>query len=186
MEFRPTAIPDVILIAPKVIGDERGFFMETYERREFRRHGIAAEFVQHNHSRSHRGVLRGLHFQVEHPQGKLVRAVSGEVFDVAVDLRSGSPTFGKWVGNSLSAENRHQVWIPPGFAHGFCVLTDWADVLYKVTDSYAPEFERALVWNDPEVGVAWPFEGGAEPIISAKDAAGASLRDLFPGGKRRA
>jgi len=181
MEFRPTAIPDVILIAPKVIGDDRGFFMETYQRREFREHGIGAEFVQDNHSRSRRGVLRGLHYQVKQPQGKLVRVVAGEVFDVSVDLRRGSPTFGKWAGVRLSAENKLQVWVPPGFAHGFCVLSEWADAIYKTTDFYAPEWERTLLWNDPDVGIAWPLEGGAQPIVSAKDANGTRLRDLLGG-----
>jgi len=156
--------------------------METCRRREFREHGIAAEFVQDNYSRPRRGVLRGLHYQVKQPQGKLIRVVTGEVFDVSVDLRPCSTTFGTWAGISLSGVNKFQVWVPPGFAHGFYVLSEWADLIYKATDFYAPEWERTLLWNGPDIGVAWPLEGGAQPLLSAKDAAGSLLRDLVEGG----
>ena len=153
MQFTPTAIPDVVLIEPRVFRDDRGFFIETFQARKFAPAGIAGPMVQDNHSGSHGGVLRGLHYQIRCPQGKLVRATAGEVFDVAVDLRRSSPTFGKWVGVVLSAENRRQLWVPPGFAHGYYVTSDWAEVTYKVTDFWNPEYERTLLWNDPEVGV---------------------------------
>ena len=165
-----TAIPDVLILEPKVFGDARGFFMESYNRQAFHQAGIAAEFVQDNHSRSQKGVLRGLHYQIRQPQGKLVRAVVGRVFDVAADMRRSSPTFGNWVGAELSEENKRMMWVPPGFAHGFLVLSEYADFLYKATDFYAPEYERTLMWNDPTVGVAWPVE--VEPQLSAKDRAG--------------
>jgi dTDP-4-dehydrorhamnose 3,5-epimerase len=181
MNVTPTSIPDVLLIKPRIFKDERGFFMETYQTRKFAEAGIPAVFVQENHSGSKCGVLRGLHYQVRHTQGKLVRTVIGEVFDVAVDLRKSSPTFGQWVGERLSAENRHQLWIPPGFAHGFYVISDWAEVVYKVTDFYAPEWDRTLRWNDKEIGIEWPLVDGKDPILSDKDANGISLNasELF-------
>jgi dTDP-4-dehydrorhamnose 3,5-epimerase len=172
MRFIPTAIPDVILIEPQVFGDDRGFFMETYQQRKFAEGGITAGFVQDNHSGSQQGILRGLHYQLRQPQGKLVRVVAGEVFDVAVDLRRSSPSFGRWVGEVLSAANRRQLWIPPGFGHGFYVVSEWAEVVYKATDYYAPEWDRTLRWDDPTVGIAWPLVDGQPPRLSAKDAAG--------------
>ncbi|HLE52217.1 MAG TPA: dTDP-4-dehydrorhamnose 3,5-epimerase [Anaerolineales bacterium] len=177
MKFTPTAITDVILIEPDVFGDERGFFIETYHAKRFATAGIRTTFVQDNHSRSREGILRGLHYQIHQPQGKLVRVVSGEVFDVAVDLRQVSPTFGKWVGHYLSADNKLQLWIPPGFAHGFYVLSEWADVVYKVTDFYARQWERTLLWNDPDLGIAWPLLSGILPVLSAKDIEGKRLVD---------
>jgi len=172
-----TAIPEVKLLEPRVFGDDRGFFMESYNRRTFTElTGIDVDFVQDNHSRSAKGVLRGLHYQIRQPQGKLVRVVSGAVFDVAVDLRRSSPTFGRWVGEVLSEENRRQLWVPAGFAHGFLVLSDTAEFLYKTTDYYAPEHERCIAWNDPDLNVAWPL-GGTVPSLSAKDAQGLSFRD---------
>ncbi|MEK8088996.1 dTDP-4-dehydrorhamnose 3,5-epimerase [Thermithiobacillus plumbiphilus] len=176
MKFIPTAIPDVIRIEPSVFGDDRGFFMETWEKRKFLDAGITADFVQDNHSRSAQGILRGLHYQVQQPQGKLVRVVSGAVYDVAVDLRRSSPTFGQWVGEVLSVDNRHQLWVPPGFAHGFYVISDYADFVYKCTDYYAPEFERSLRWDDPELGITWPLVDGQPPRLSSKDAKAASLQ----------
>ena len=169
MKFVPTAIPDVILIKPKVFVDERGFFMETYQAERFAEAGIPNDFVQDNHSGSGRGILRGLHYQARQPQGKLVRVIAGEIFDVAVDLRRSSPTFGQWAGHYLLAENKHQLWIPPGFAHGFYVLSEWAEVLYKATDFYAPQWERTLAWDDPEIDIEWPLIDGGEPILSEKD-----------------
>jgi dTDP-4-dehydrorhamnose 3,5-epimerase len=173
MIVTPTAIPDVKLVEPKVFGDARGFFFESWNRRALASAGIDAEFVQDNHSRSRRGVLRGLHYQIERPQGKLVRVVAGEVFDVAVDLRRSSPAFGRWVGVTLSADNRRMFWVPPGFAHGFVVLSESADFLYKTTEYWFPEHERTLLWNDPEVGIVWPFDGA--PTLAPKDAAGTPL-----------
>ena len=173
MRIEATAIPDVLLIEPKVHGDARGFFFESYNRRALAAAGIDVEFVQDNHSRSRRGVLRGLHYQIEHAQGKLVRATSGEVFDVAVDLRRRSPTFGRHVAIALSAANRRMLYIPPGFAHGFIVTSDSADFLYKTTDYWHPEHERTLLWNDRALGIAWP--AGIEPILAAKDVAGVPL-----------
>jgi dTDP-4-dehydrorhamnose 3,5-epimerase len=170
-----TALPDVLLVEPKVFGDARGFFLESWNAKSFAEAGIPAAFVQDNHSRSPRGVLRGLHYQIRQPQGKLVRVVSGEVFDVAVDLRRASPTFGRWVGERLSADNKRMLWIPPGFAHGFLVLSESADFLYKTTDYYAPEHERVIAWNDPDLGIRWPLAG--TPTLSARDAAGARLND---------
>jgi dTDP-4-dehydrorhamnose 3,5-epimerase len=170
MKVQPTQIAGVLIVEPDVFGDDRGFFLESYNEREMRKIGIDAHFVQDNHSRSQRNVLRGLHYQVHQPQGKLVRVVCGTVFDVAVDLRRGSPTFGKWVGAELSAENKCMFWMPPGMAHGFVVLSAFADFLYKATDYYAPEFERTILWNDPDLGIAWPLAG--EPVLSARDAAG--------------
>lgn len=173
MEKIATAIPDVFMVAPKVFGDDRGFFLESYNRRSMAALGIDFEFVQDNHSRSAKGVLRGLHYQIQQPQGKLVRVVAGEIFDVAVDIRRSSPTFGKWVGMTLSAENKRMAWVPPGFAHGFYVTSDSAEVLYKATDYYAPEHERSLLWNDPALGIEWPLSG--EPLLSEKDRKGLPL-----------
>ncbi len=177
MEFLPTSLPDVLLIRLKVFRDNRGYFVETYRADAFAAAGIGCPFIQDNHSGSHRTTLRGLHYQIRHPQGKLVRVVVGEIFDVAVDLRRSSPTFGRWVGTHLSSENPHMLWIPPGFAHGFYTLSDWAEVFYKTTDSYAPQWERTLVWNDPAVGIAWPLIDGQPPLLSAKDAAGKRLQE---------
>ncbi|MBN9694881.1 MAG: dTDP-4-dehydrorhamnose 3,5-epimerase [Zoogloea sp.] len=176
MKVTQTSIPGLLILEPKVFGDNRGFFMESFNARTFRElTGLDVDFVQDNHSRSGKGVLRGLHYQIQQAQGKLVRVVRGSVFDVAVDLRKGSPTFGKWEGVELSEENNRQFWIPPGFAHGFLVTSDSADFLYKTTDYYAPEHERSLLWNDPAVGVAWPLEGA--PLLSAKDVAGKPLAE---------
>jgi dTDP-4-dehydrorhamnose 3,5-epimerase len=184
MNVTRTAIPDVLIFEPKVFGDARGFFFESFNERAFRDlAGLDLRFVQDNHSRSAKGVLRGLHYQLQQPQGKLVRVVRGAVFDVAVDIRRSSPTFGKWVGTELSEENHRQLWVPPGFAHGFLVLSDSADFLYKTTDYYAPQHERCIAWNDAGIGVAWPLAqaGVAQPALSAKDQAGKSLAtaDLF-------
>jgi dTDP-4-dehydrorhamnose 3,5-epimerase len=176
MEFVPTQIPDVVLIKPKVYEDPRGFFMETYREDRFAAGGIPRHFVQENHSQSQRGVLRGLHYQVRQAQGKLVRVIAGEIFDVAVDIRRRSPTFGKWVGLVLSAENRQQLWIPEGFAHGFYVLSASAEVVYKVTDYYAPEWERSILWNDLRIGIDWQL-AGIDPILSKKDMDGKLLAD---------
>jgi dTDP-4-dehydrorhamnose 3,5-epimerase len=173
-----TAIEGVLILEPQVFGDARGFFMESYNRRAFAQAtGLDVDFVQDNHSRSRKGVLRGLHYQVQQPQGKLVRVVDGAVFDVAVDSRRGSPTFGRWVGVELSAANQRQLWVPAGLAHGFVVLSDSADFLYKTTDYYAPQFERSIAWNDPAIGIDWPLaaHGIAEPLLSDKDRAGAPL-----------
>ena len=178
MQFKPTSIPDVILIEPQVFGDQRGFFMETYQSRIFAEHGITARFLQDNHSGSQRGTLRGLHYQIRQTQGKLHRVVVGEIFDAAVDIRQSSPTFGKWVGEILSAENKRQLWVPPGFAHGFYVLSEWAELTYKTTDFYAPEWERTLLWNDPEIRIDWPILPGGEPILSTKDLNGTLFADL--------
>lgn len=177
MHFTPTAIPDVVLITPKVFGDERGFFMETYQKRLFHNAGIECDFVQDNHSRSKQGVLRGLHYQVKQTQGKLVRAIIGEIFDVAVDIRAGSPTFGKWVGAHLSVENKYQLWVPPGFAHGFYVISEWAEVLYKASDFYAPEWERSILWNDPDIGIEWPLLPDIPLSLSSKDEQARFLKD---------
>jgi dTDP-4-dehydrorhamnose 3,5-epimerase len=180
MRLTPTRLAEVVLIEPRVFGDARGFFFESWNEREFERAGIRARFVQDNHSRSGKGVLRGLHYQIRQPQGKLVRVAEGEIFDVAVDLRRSSPTFGRWDGARLSAQSKAMLWIPAGFAHGFCVLSDFAEVLYKATDFYAPEHERSIAWNDPELAIDWPLSGA--PVLSPKDAAGVRLRDaeLFP------
>jgi dTDP-4-dehydrorhamnose 3,5-epimerase len=174
-------IPDVLLLAPRVFGDERGFFLESWNARDFSNAiGLDVRFVQDNHSRSRRDVLRGLHYQIKQPQGKVIRVIKGRVFDVAVDLRKSSSTFGRWVGAELTEDNHRQVWIPPGFAHGFLVLSESADILYKATDYYAPEHERCLIWNDPTVGIKWPIAD--EPILSAKDKAGLPLSkvDVWP------
>lgn len=178
MQVTPTAIADVLILQPSVFGDARGFFLESFNRRVFRScTGVDVDFVQDNHSRSAKGVLRGLHYQVHRPQGKLVRVVQGAVFDVAVDIRRQSPTFGCWVGVELTADNHRQLWIPPGLAHGFLVLSESADFLYKTTDYYAPEHERCLAWDDPDVAVDWPLDqhGIAAPLLSAKDRQGLRL-----------
>ena len=169
MKFVPTELPEVIRIVPTVHEDERGYFMETWQARRFHEAGINRDFVQDNFSQSSKGTLRGLHYQIEQAQGKLVRVVSGEVFDVAVDMRRSSPNFGKWAGEILSADNKHQLWVPPGFAHGFLVLSDTAKFEYKCTDYYAPEFERSVRWDDPEIGISWPLEEGEQPVLSPKD-----------------
>lgn len=174
MKATPLAIPDVILFEPKVFGDDRGFFFESFNQRQFEEAvGRPVQFVQDNHSRSVKNVLRGLHYQIQNPQGKLVRVAAGEVFDVAVDLRRNSPTFGQWVGVRLSAENKHQLWVPEGFGHGFVVLSETAEFLYKTTDYYAPEHERCIAWNDPALGIDWPING--RPSLSAKDSRGLLL-----------
>ena len=184
MQVHRTELPDVLLLEPKVFGDARGFFFESYNQRAFAQAaGVSPGFVQDNHSRSMRGVLRGLHYQLNQPQGKLVRVTLGEVFDVAVDIRRSSPTFGRWFGANLSAENYRQMWVPAGFAHGYLVLSEHAEFLYKTTDFYAPEHERCIAWNDPALGIRWPLpEGLAEPVLSAKDRAGVRFRDaeVFP------
>ncbi len=177
MRFQPTEIEDVVLIVPEVFTDERGAFLETWQATEFRTAGIDRDFVQDNHSISHRHVLRGLHYQLRRPQGKLVRVVRGAVFDVAVDLRAGSPSFARWVGRELSAENRHMLWIPEGFAHGFLALGDGTELVYKCTDVYVPEDEHCLLWNDAGVAVDWPLASGARPVLSDKDRVGRSLED---------
>ena len=175
MKVIPTAIPEVLILEPRVFGDSRGFFFESFNQRNFRAAtGTDLTFVQDNHSRSAKGVLRGLHYQVQQPQGKLVRVLRGAVFDVAVDLRRSSPTFGQWVGVELSEDKHRQLWVPPGFAHGFLVTSDSADVLYKTTDYYAPELERCIAWNDPAIGIPWPLD--AQPQLSAKDKAGVALK----------
>ncbi len=173
--FQRLEIPDVVLVKAQGFADDRGFFAETYKMSEFSAHGISPVFVQDNHSHSVRGVLRGLHYQ-EHPkaQGKLVMVLKGQIFDVAVDIRQGSPTYGKWVGEALSAENHRMLYVPPGFAHGFCVLSEKADVIYKVTEEYAPELDRGIIWNDPEIAIQWPI---TEPILSPKDARLPSLEE---------
>lgn len=176
MKATPLAIPEVVLIEPRVFGDERGFFFESFNQIKFEEAiGRSVQFVQDNHSRSVKHVLRGLHYQIQQPQGKLVRVVQGEVFDVAVDLRKSSPTFGQWASQILSAENKCQLWIPEGFAHGFVVLSDTAEFLYKTTDYYAPAYERCLLWNDPALDIQWP--AGINPILSAKDAQGKSFNE---------
>ena len=175
MKIQRTEIPDVLLIEPQVFGDHRGFLFESFNQKVFTdKTGIDASFVQDNHSRSEKGVLRGLHYQIQQPQGKLVRVIVGSVFDVAVDIRTSSATFGQWVGRILSADNKHQLWIPPGFAHGFLALSDTVEVLYKTTDYYAPQHERSLLWNDPQLTIAWPSLD-VPPILAAKDSAGQPL-----------
>jgi dTDP-4-dehydrorhamnose 3,5-epimerase len=180
MNIVKTEIPDVLIIEPKVFGDARGFFFESYNQKAMADAGITAPFVQDNHSRSAKNVLRGLHYQIQQPQGKLVRVVVGEVYDVAVDVRKSSPTFGQWVGFNLSAENKRMAWIPPGFAHGFMVVSDYAEFLYKTTEFWAPQHERSIRWNDPDLGIAWPLAG--EPLLAAKDRDGLQLKDaeVFP------
>ena len=176
MKFTPLSIPEVILITPKVFRDERGFFFESWQQQVFADAGIQADFVQDNHSRSIKNVLRRLHYQIRQPQGKLIRVIVGEVFDVAVDLRKSSPTFGKWAGATLSAENFQMLWIPQGFAHGFLVLSDIAEFVYKATDFYAPQYERTIRWNDPQIQIDWPLQGQT-PILSTKDADGAAFQN---------
>ncbi|HDL90149.1 MAG TPA: dTDP-4-dehydrorhamnose 3,5-epimerase [Thermodesulforhabdus norvegica] len=177
MRVVKTVLDGVYVIEPTVYEDERGFFFESYNEREFKKLGITDKFVQDNHSKSRRGVLRGLHYQICHPQAKLVRVVVGEVFDVAVDLRKNSPTFGKWVGVILSADNKKQVYIPVGFAHGFLTLSEWAEVLYKTTDFYFPKYDRSIRWDDPDIAIEWPLEKNEKPLLSAKDAGAPFLRD---------
>ncbi|NEQ64274.1 MAG: dTDP-4-dehydrorhamnose 3,5-epimerase [Symploca sp. SIO1B1] len=177
MNIISTEIPEVLIIEPRVFGDNRGFFYESYNERAFtEKAGVTVNFVQDNHSRSSQNVLRGLHYQIQQAQGKLVRVISGAVFDVAVDLRKSSPTFGQWVGYLISAENKRQIWIPPGFAHGFVVVSEVAEFLYKTTDYYAPQYERTLLWNDPDLAIDWHLHLTGEPILSAKDQAGQPLK----------
>ena len=181
MRATPTKIPDVLILEPEVFGDSRGFFYESYNQRAFfEASGISVGFVQDNHSRSAQGVLRGLHYQIQQPQGKFVRVVAGAVFDVVVDIRASSPTFGQWVGEELSADNKKIMWVPSGFAHGFLVLSESVEFLYKTTDYYAPEHERVIAWDDPQIGIAWPLSG--QPVLSGKDQAGIRLQDaeVFP------
>ncbi len=184
MDYIPQAIPEVVLLVPKIFGDHRGFFLETFRENDFRLHIGSFNFVQDNHSGSSQGILRGLHYQLQQSQGKLVRAAVGEIFDVAVDIRQGSPTFGKWVGAHLSAENRHQLWIPPGFAHGLYVISEWAEVLYKATDYYAPEWDRSLRWDDPTINITWPLVNGKPPTLSEKDTKAPTLEnaEIYPIG----
>ncbi len=178
MNVITTRIPEVLIFQPKVFGDERGFFFESYNQQAFQAAtGLTTTFVQDNHSKSAKNVLRGLHYQIQQPQGKLVRVTQGEVFDVAVDMRESSPTFGQWVGTHLSANNKHQMWVPAGFAHGFLVLSDFAEFLYKTTDFYAPQYECCIRWDDPAVGIEWPLEG--EPLLSAKDMQGVNLNQAI-------
>jgi len=177
MEFEPLAIRDVVLIRPRVFGDARGWFLESWHESKFAAAGLKARFVQENHSRSVRHTLRGLHYQIQHPQGKLVRVVAGEVFDVAVDIRRHSSTFGQWVGCTLSAENRHMLWIPPGFAHGFMAMSDSVDFLYKCTDFYAPSYERTIRWDDPDLAIDWPLSPGIPPLLAPRDCAAPRFRD---------
>jgi dTDP-4-dehydrorhamnose 3,5-epimerase len=174
----PTVLPEVFILEPKVFTDARGFFFESYNARSFREAtGLYVDFVQDNYSSSSRGVLRGLHYQIQQAQGKLVRVVRGQVFDVAVDLRRSSPNFGRWVGGVLDDDSHRMLWIPPGFAHGFVVLSERADFMYKTTDYYAPQYERSVLWNDPTIGIDWPLEGFSEPLLSAKDRVGTLLKD---------
>ncbi|MCI5122125.1 MAG: dTDP-4-dehydrorhamnose 3,5-epimerase [Candidatus Electrothrix sp. AUS4] len=176
MKIQPASIPDVLIIEPQVFGDERGFFLESFNQRRWQEAtGLQTTFVQHNHSASGKNVLRGLHYQIQQPQGKLVRVIAGEVFDVAVDLRKGSSTFGQWVGEYLSAENKKQFWVPEGFAHGFLVLSERAEFLYLATNYYAPEHERSIIWNDPDLNITWPVQG--EPCLSEKDRAACSFQE---------
>jgi dTDP-4-dehydrorhamnose 3,5-epimerase len=182
VKITPTALAEVLVVEPRVFGDERGFFFESWNVRSFAEAGIDATFVQDNHSRSARGVLRGLHYQIAQPQGKLVRVVRGRVFDVAVDIRRGSPTFGRWAGVELSADNRKMLWVPPGFAHGFLSLEDGTEFLYKCTDFYAPDHERSILWSDPRIGIDWPLAPGEAPALAGKDAAGQLLdnAEVYP------
>jgi dTDP-4-dehydrorhamnose 3,5-epimerase len=177
MQFTRTEIPEVVLIRPTAFGDSRGFFFESWEERKFAAAEISVKFVQDNHSRSSQHILRGLHYQIQQTQGKLVRVATGTVFDVAVDIRRSSPTFGRWVGVVLSDKNHHMLWVPPGFAHGFLVLSESADFLYRCTDFWAPAHERSIMWNDPNLSIAWPLPSGVAPVLSAKDASASLLRD---------
>jgi dTDP-4-dehydrorhamnose 3,5-epimerase len=184
LQLIPTSLKDVVILEPKVFGDERGFFLEAYNEATFASLGLPTRFMQDNHSGSRKGVLRGLHYQLKQPQGKLVRALRGEIFDVAVDLRKDSAQFGEWFGGVLNTENRRSLWIPPGFGHGFLVLSEFAEVSYKATELYAPAFERSILWNDPAIGIDWPLDG--EPTLSEKDRAGLLLRDAetYPDSNR--
>ncbi len=176
MKIIETEIPDVLIIEPQVFEDKRGFFLESFNERAFQeKANISAHFVQDNHSSSSQNVLRGLHYQIKQPQGKLVRVIAGEIFDVAVDIRRSSKYFGQWVGVKLDAQNRHQIWVPPGFAHGFLVVSEYAEVLYKTTDYYAPQHERTILWNDPDIGIGWKID--LQPILSGKDQAGKLIKD---------
>ena len=175
LQLIPTSLKDVVILEPKVFGDDRGFFLETYNQATFEALGLPTNFVQDNHSGSRKGVLRGLHYQLKQPQGKLVRATRGEIFDVAVDLRRDSPQFGEWFGVVLSADNKNALWVPPGFGHGFLVMSEFAEVAYKATALYAPAYERSVLWNDPGIGIEWPLDG--EPTLSDKDRAGSLLKD---------
>jgi dTDP-4-dehydrorhamnose 3,5-epimerase len=175
LQLISTSLKDVVILEPKVFGDDRGFFLEAYNEATFRSLGLPTRFMQDNHSGSRKGVLRGIHYQLKQPQGKLVRALRGEIFDVAVDLRKDSPQFGEWFGTALSAENRRMLWVPPGFGHGFLVLSEFAEVSYKATELYAPAFERSILWSDPAIGIRWPLDG--EPTLSEKDGAGSLLAD---------
>jgi dTDP-4-dehydrorhamnose 3,5-epimerase len=175
MQFSSAKLPGVILVEPKVFEDERGFFFESYHEQRFLEQNLSLNFCQDNHSRSKKGALRGMHYQIRQAQGKLVRVILGEIYDVAVDLRKSSPTFGQWMGLHLSAENKKQLYIPPGFAHGFYVVSEWAEVLYKATDYYAPQWERTLLWNDPQINISWPLSPEEQPLLSPKDAAGIPL-----------
>ncbi len=177
MKFIPSKIPEVILLEPTVYGDHRGFFMETWQRQTFAENGIDYDFVQDNHSKSSHGILRGLHYQIQQPQGKLVRVVEGAVFDVAVDMRQSSPTLGQWVGYELSADNHRMLWVPPGFAHGFYVLSETAEFVYKCTDYYAPEYERSVLWNDADLAINWHLVDEEQPILSEKDAVAPSFKE---------
>jgi dTDP-4-dehydrorhamnose 3,5-epimerase len=177
MQFEKFSLDGLVLIKPKIFQDERGFFYETYHKEKFTQNGINFNIAQQNHSGSKKNILRGLHYQIKNSQGKLVRVLKGEIFDVAVDLRKLSPTFGKWEGIVLSDENRHQLWVPPGFAHGFYVISDWAEVEYCTTDFYAPEYERTIVWNDPDLDIRWPIRDGMKPILSEKDNQGRLFRE---------
>lgn len=176
MKYTPLGIPDIVLIEPQVFGDDRGFFMETWREDEFRTSVADFSFVQDNHSKSSQGILRGLHYQIKQPQGKLVRVLSGKVFDVAVDIRKSSPTFGKWTGAALSSDNKAMLWVPPGFAHGFYVISKEAEFIYKCTDYYAPEHEQSIKWNDPDLAIDWPLIPGTQPLLSPKDDAGVSFK----------
>ena len=175
MKIIPTNLPEVLIVQPQVFEDARGFFMETFNQRKLAELGIVGDFVQDNHSRSQQGILRGLHYQIQHTQGKLVRVLLGEVYDVVVDLRRSSPTFGQSEAIRLSADNKLMLWVPPGFAHGFYTVSSWAEFFYKVTDYYAPQWERTLLWNDPQLGIDWPLVDGQPPLLSAKDAVGQLL-----------
>jgi len=182
VEFIPTRIPDVVLIKPKVFGDPRGYFLESWQEARFAAAGLPLHFVQDNHSRSSQWILRGLHYQIQHTQGKLLRVTRGAIFDVAVDMRRSSPTFGQWVGVELNDTNHHMLWVPPGFAHGFLTLSDDVDFLYKCTDVYSPQHDRAVRWDDPQIGIEWPLPAGVAPLLSAKDSVAPSFADAdtFP------
>jgi dTDP-4-dehydrorhamnose 3,5-epimerase len=177
MQFTSTKIPEVVLIEPNIYSDHRGFFLEAYQINHFKDAGINERFVQDNHAGSRQGALRGLHYQIRSPQGKLIKVVVGEIFDVAVDIRRSSPTFGKWVGAFLTAENKHQLWVPAGFAHGYYVRSEWAEVLYKTTDFYAPQWERTILWDDSVIGIEWPILPGTKPVLSEKDSQGKKLNE---------